>query len=212
MDSLTTTELGTAEPHTSRLRLPGESETSFRHRARRAATIARVLVEACLANRCVQEFIADPTIPFFTVEGVTRSPIVRIEYEQAIAIGGLGETLFATRTKHWGPGPWVMPLEPEDWFFPERITYLYRENSLYNRRFEQRRRMKELLGKRWRKLVGTAKYHTKTIFLRDLSSEQARAIRRRLRVEPGEFWRAAQGKHFLCLPFRSLQREFDFGF
>jgi len=40
-----------------------------------------------------------------------------------------------------------MPLEPDDEFFAYRVTYFYRENSLYNRRFEQRQRLKELLGR-----------------------------------------------------------------
>ena len=54
-----------------------------------------------------------------------------------------------------------MPIEPDDVFFPDRVTYIYRGNSLYNRRFEQRQRLKELLGKRWRPLVEAAKRQTK---------------------------------------------------
>ncbi|MCC7422322.1 MAG: hypothetical protein IT428_18750, partial [Planctomycetaceae bacterium] len=126
------------------------------------------------------------------------------------AIGGLGEALDATKSKHWGDGPWVMPLRPEDEFFPDRITYLYRENSLYNRRFVQRRRMKELLGRRWRALVGEAKWKTKTLFLEALTGGQSAAIRRILHVEPPVFWRACQGHQFLDLPRRMIQRELPF--
>ncbi len=170
-----------------------------------------MLVEGCLANRCMQQFIADPALPY-TEASVSSDPTVRIEYEQAIAIGGIGETLDATKNKHWGAGPWVMPLERDDDFFPDRITYLYRENSLYNRRFEQRRRLKELLGKRHRPLVEHAqnRYITKAIFLRDLTDTQGHAIRRILSIEPGDFWRACKGKLFLSLPPRLLQLEIDF--
>ena len=51
-------------------------------------------------------------------------------------MGGIGETLAATKSKSWGEGPFILPLKPNDWFYAERITYIYRKNSLYNRRFE----------------------------------------------------------------------------
>jgi hypothetical protein len=187
------------------VRLPDESDAAFRNRAERSGEIARLLITACLQNRKVRELIAGGSL---TELSVRRSPIVRVEFDQAIAIGGIGETLDATRSKHWGDGPWIMPLEPDDDFFPERITYLYRSNSLYNRRFEQRQRLKQLLGKN-RKLVGEAKYFTKSLFLKKLTRDQAAAIRRCLNVEPGDFWRAVNGK-FLNLPKRSIRREFEF--
>ncbi len=124
---------------------------------------------------------------------------------------GSSACLSATASKRWGDGPWVMPLEPEDEFFPDRVTYIYRANSLYNRRFEQRRRLKELLGKRLRPLVETAKRRTKTLFLDLLTREEADAIRRILTVEPAVFWRACKGRTFLDLPPRWVQRELDFG-
>lgn len=194
------------------LRFDGETDAEFRARAERAAVIAKILSDACLANRCMQQYIADPTLPWITEDGAQHNPTVRVEYEQAVAIGGIGETLAATTSKHWGDGPYILPLKVDDEFFAGRITYLYRENSVYNRRFEQRRRLKELLGRRHRKLVEQAKnrYCTKTIFLRDLTGEQAAAIRRILNVEPGEFWRACRGKTFLDLPPRMVQLEFAF--
>ena len=45
------------------MRIAGESDDAFRDRAERAARIAKVLVEASLANRCVQDYIADPALP-----------------------------------------------------------------------------------------------------------------------------------------------------
>lgn len=188
------------------MRLQDESDEAFRERAIRAGDYARILVTACFQNKRVQELLAQNQV---SKRSLHACPIVRVEFEQAIAIGGIGETLDATKSKHWGDGPWIMPLEPDDDFFPERITYLYRENSLYNRRFAQRIRMKELLGK-YRKLVGTAKYWTKEVFLKHLTSDQATAIRRCFGIEPGIFWRAAQGKVLLTLPGREVQREFDF--
>ena len=159
----------------------------------------------------MQQYIGDDGLPEYTAESVRHSPIVRVEYEQAIAIGGIGETLYATRSKHWGDGPRVAPLEEEDWFDSQRITYVYRENSLYNRRFEQRMRMKDLLGRRFRRLVGQAKYRTKKVFLSTMTAEEADVIRRIFGVEPGVFWRACKGKHFLDLPPRLVQLELDFG-
>jgi len=193
------------------LRFDGESDDEFRMRAARAGRIAKVLVEACLANRWVQEFMADPAMPEWTADNVRTSPTVRVEYEQAIAIGDLGSCLSATKSKHWGAGPWVMPLEPDDEFFPYRVTYLYRPDSLYNRRFEQRQRPKELLGRRWRPLVEAAKRRTKTLFIEGLTKGEAEAIRRVLSVSPDRFWRAATGRELLRLPPRLVQREFEFG-
>ncbi len=195
-------------PHA--LRLPGEGEEAFRERAERAAGIAKVLIEACLRNACMRRYIADPELPLITEESVRRSPTVRVEYEQAVAIGGVGEALDATKSKHWGDGPWVMPLLPDDEFFPDRITYLYRANSLYNRRFEQRKRLKELLGRRWRKLVGEAQWHPKGVFLDRLKDEQTQAIRRILAIDPGRFWRGCRGREFLALPKRLVQRTLPF--
>lgn len=116
----------------------------------------------------------------------------------------------ATRSKHWGAGPQILPLKPADWFYADRITYEYRPNSLYNQRFEQRRRLKELLGKRWRPLVAQSKFHTKKIFLANLTEREARAIRNCIGVEPGEFWRASNGKLMLTLPAREVQRTLGF--
>lgn len=83
----------------------------------------------------------------------------------------------------------------------DRVTYLYRANSVYNRRFEQRRRLKELLGP-WRPLVETAKRRTKTLIIDGLTKEERDVIRRILSVPLGRFWRACHGREFLSLPPR----------
>ncbi len=192
------------------LRFPNETDTEFRQRAKQAGQYARLLLDACLSNECVQGYANDPEFPLLTMEDFQKHPIVRIEYEQAIAIGGLGETLRATKYKHWGEGPYILPLQQEDWFYPDRITYIYSENSLFRKRFEQRKRMKELLGKKHRPLVETAKRSTKKIFLKFLTDEQAKAIQRILDIEPGIFWRMAKGRAFHPLPPREVQLEFQF--
>ena len=63
--------------------------------------------------------------------------------------------------------------EPDDFFYPDRIAYRFKEHSLYNRRFHQRRRLKKLL-RIHRKLVGDAKSSTKGDFLKSLTTEQRR--------------------------------------
>lgn len=184
------------------LRLEGETDDEFRHRAERAALYAKALVEACLENVEVQEMIADPDDPH-TEASLRRNPIVRIDYEQAICIATIGEGLYATRSKSWGSGPNILPLEKDDPVQGTRIIYIFKESSVYNRRFLQRRKIKDLLGKKYRKLVGEAKTR-KAIFLENLLPEHALAIRRILGVDPALFWRTCRGKTFLDLPDKPL--------
>ena len=66
------------------LRLPGEGDQEFQQRAEQMAGIARVLVDAALANHCIQNFIADAQLPMWTEASQRRSPTIRLEYEQAI--------------------------------------------------------------------------------------------------------------------------------
>ena len=174
------------------LRLRDEGDAEFRDRAERAGCYARLLVDAALANLDIQRFIANPDLPY-TVESERRSPTVRIDYDEAFAVCGIGEGLQATKSKHWGEGPQILPLEPDDPVDPVRILYVFKEGSLYNRRFMQRRRMKELLGRRYRKLVQTARGFTLAVFLENLAADQAYAIRRILQMEPRTFWRACKG-------------------
>ena len=178
---------------TRSLRVPNESDDAFRARAERAAGHAKILVEAALANHCIQSFIADPQLPY-TEQGERRSPTVRIEYEEAFAIGGIGECLQATRNKSWGDGPNIQPLRPDDPVDPARILYVFKEGSRYNLRFEQRQRLKQLLGRKYRPLVQMAKGLSKSVFFENLTAEQAYAIRRILQIDPTTFWQASRGR------------------
>ena len=182
------------------LRLPGEGDEAFIARAERAAAYARILTDAALANECIQAYIADPQLPTWTEEGERRNPTIRLDYAEAMAIGGLGETIQATRSKHWGSGPNVLPVASDDPVDPMFITYVFKEGSRYNLRFLQRRRLKELLGKKYRPLVEQAKSFTLRVFLENLTAERAYAIRAILQMEPSEFWRAAKGREIYELP------------
>lgn len=189
------------------LRFADESLDAFHARADRAARYARILVNAALQNHCVRALIADPG-SLITEESQRRSPTVRVEFDQAIAIGDIGSCLSATRNKHWGDGPYILPLEADDPVDARFVLYLYKDSSQYNRRFEQRQEMKRLLGPH-RRLVGQAKgkFTTKEIFLRDLTPEEASAIHNSLGLTPGEFWRAANGlSYFGPLPRPRLLR------
>jgi len=126
-----------------RLRLEGETDTAFKSRVERAARDAQLLVRAAFNNVCVRSMIAEPSLPDWE-ESIRANPPLRVEYEQAIAIGDLESCLSCTRSKHWGAGPWLMPLDRNDPVDPVRVLYVYRESSLQRRRFVQRQRMKQL--------------------------------------------------------------------
>lgn len=165
---------------------------------RRIGRIARVLVDAALANEHIQEYIADPTEPrLWSTESVTRNPTVHLEWEHASVFAGLGDGLAAAKHKNFGEFLGVRPLQPDDPVHWSRVLFRYKSTSPYNRRIEQRRAMKRILGRKARKLVGQANGETKTRFLATLRPEDAETIRRRLRVDPGRFWRASNGREFL---------------
>jgi len=193
------------------LRLPGETDQQFRSRAERTVIIANHLIDAALSNHYIQDYIADPLLPY-SVDSQRRNPTVRIDYDEAYAICGIGEGLRAAKHKHWGDGPYILPLEPDDPVDSVFVLYVFKQGSRYNRRFEQRRRLKQLLGKRFRTLVEKAKYKraTKRLFLETLTDDEAQAIRRLINVEPAIFWRAARGRIFLKLPPRETQLYLPF--
>lgn len=166
------------------------------------ARIAKILIDAALANRDIQTFLRDLTPPrLWTVAGVRRNPTCRVEWEHVTVIGGVGEALAAARHKNWGEFLGVQPLKPDDPVHWCRILYLYKETSPYNRCMEQRKTLKRILGRKHRTLVTLAARSTKRDFLgRYLTEAGAYVIRRRLRLDPGQFWRAARGKDFLDLP------------
>jgi hypothetical protein len=116
-----------------------------------------------------------------------------------------GEAHAAAKHKRWGRFLGIFPLARDDPIHPYRIVYCYKPTSPYNRRVEQRRELKRILGRKHRPLVTNASRSTKTEFLRSLTSDQIIAIKRRLKMEPGQFWRVAKGKEFVPLPKRPKQ-------
>lgn len=175
--------------------------------AERMARIARVLVDAALANHNIQDYLADPRPPrLWTIDGVRRNPTCRVEWDDAVVIGGIGDSLAAARHKNWGSFIGVLPLQPDDPVHWCRILYLYKPTSPYNRRVEQRKALKRILGRKHRKLVTQAMSCTKREFLTHwLTEEGADVIKRRLNLDPAQFWRAAKGREFLTLPTRPVQ-------
>ena len=106
----------------------------------------------------------------------------------------------ATKSKHWGTGPRILLLRPDDPVDPVRILYVFKEGSRYNLRFLQRQMLKKLLGRRYRPLVQMAKSFTQTVFLEQLTAQQSYVIRQLFHMQPVEFWRASKGKILIELP------------
>lgn len=175
--------------------------------AERTGRIARVLIDAALANHDIQGHLRDLTSPrLWTLDGVRRNPTCRVEWEYVTVIGGVGESLAAARHKNWGGFLGVQPLMSDDPVHWCRILYLYKATSPYNRRVEQRKDLKRILGRKHRKLVTQAMGSTKRDFLaHSLTEAGAYAIKRRLNLDPGQFWRAAKGQDFLQLPDPPVQ-------
>jgi hypothetical protein len=177
-----------------------------REQAERGGQIARVLVDAALANHDIRTYLRDLNPPrLWSIDGIRRNPTCRVEWEHAVVIGGIGESLAAARHKNWGPFIGVLPLAPDDPVHWCRILYLYKASSPYNRRVEQRHALKRILGRQHRPLVTLAARSTKRDFLAALTELGSHVIQRRLRLDPGQFWRAAQGHDFLDLPTPSVQ-------
>ncbi|MHB1422853.1 MAG: hypothetical protein ACYC3I_06605 [Gemmataceae bacterium] len=173
----------------------------------RTVRIAKALIDAALANQRIQVYLRDLTPPrLWTVAGVRSNPTCRVEWEHVVVIGGVGEALAAARHKNWGEFLGVLPLRPDDPVHWCRILYIYKSTSPYNRRVEQRKALKRILGRRHRKLVTLAARSTRRDFLdRHLTEAGAYVIRRRLHLDPREFWRAARGTTLLDLPLPPRQ-------
>jgi hypothetical protein len=172
-----------------------------------AASPASTFAQAALANRDIRSYRDDPRYAgIWTMERVARHPTVRVVFEHAEVIGGPGESLAAACHKNFGRFLGIQPLRPDDPVHPCRILFVYKATSPYNRRVEQRRALKRLLGRQYQSLVTKASRSTKKDFLKfDLTPEAAKTIARRLKLDPGRFWRVAKGKEFLELPLAPRQ-------
>lgn len=163
--------------------------------------IARALVDGAFANLDVREHMKDPVFgSMWTPERLKRSPPVRVEYETTTVISGIGEGMSIGRGKNWGDVLGVFPVRPEDPVHPTRMLYIYKENNPYNKRFEQRERMRAMMPARYKKLVSRALRTQKKWFLEELTDDAITAIREALRLGPEEFWRAAKGRAWVAFP------------
>jgi hypothetical protein len=160
------------------------------------------------ASRFIEAALANPGVVANTLGGeaaIRANPPVRLRFEEASAYGNLGECLDATKSKSWGELIGVFPIEPDFPFDGQRIQYVFHANSRYNRRFMQRGWLKRRLGK-LRNLVGLAMESTKGEWLallrdgRRVDRVRAEHALARLKLSPGDFWRAVKGKIWLNVP------------
>ncbi|MCE9567321.1 MAG: hypothetical protein K8U57_35415 [Planctomycetes bacterium] len=164
------------------------------------------LVEAALANLDIQDSMTDPELGrIWRQESIRRSPTCRNEWEYVTVIATVGEAQAAAKHKRFGAFLGIFPLARDDPVHPYQILYCYKSASPYNRRVEQRRELKRILGKKHRPLVTRASRSTKRDFLRTITTDQIHAIRLRLTLDPSRFWRVAKGKEFVLLPKRPRQ-------
>jgi hypothetical protein len=120
-------------------------------------------------------------------------------------LGQLGESLCASRQKAWGELVGVRPVEPRDPIDPIRVLYAFKDTAPYQKRFEQRRRLCQMLGKCYAALVMQAFRSGKREFLERLTEDEAARIRGRTGLEPGRFWRVSKGREVIKWPEPSRQ-------
>jgi hypothetical protein len=126
--------------------------------------------------------------------------MVRVEFEHTFVLGRLGESLCAAGHKAWGDFLGIRPLEARAPVHPSRIVYAFKAAAPYQRRFEQRRRLRRMLGKGYAPLAPRAMGTGKAEFLASLSEDEAARVRARTGLEPGGFWRAVKGREFIRWP------------
>lgn len=88
-----------------RLRFDGETDEQFCERADRAGRYAKFLVEACLANGCVQQYIADPNDrwgKFWLRRGAKVADLDRIGKNLGVSAPKGGWTKRSTQGKIFG--------------------------------------------------------------------------------------------------------------
>ncbi len=156
-------------------------------------------VATCLDNEYVSGYLTNRR-PGWSRTSLEASPIVWVEFQHAVVLGRLGESLCAARHKAWGEFLGVRPLETRDPVHPSRVAYAFKATAPYQRRFEQRRRLRRMLGKEYSKLVPRAMGAKKAEFLAALSEHEAVRVRARTGLGPGRFWRVVKGREFVAWP------------
>ncbi|MDD5356583.1 MAG: hypothetical protein PHS53_00330 [Candidatus Pacebacteria bacterium] len=158
--------------------------------------LARKCIAAAFSNADVQRAIERRLM---TVTEIYRHTPIALEFEHAASVSDLGTCVSCSGTKNsFGRCIGLSPLDVETPCDHERILYLYRRTSPYNRRVEQRAYLKEKL-KKHRTLVALAMRNSKSEFIRDHGAT-AEIIERTFRMPLGQFWRVARGKEFIEFP------------
>jgi hypothetical protein len=120
-------------------------------------TAREALINAALTNLDIRDYLADPHLGrIWAEEAIRRCPVCKNEWEYVTVIATTGEAHSAAKHKSWGRFLGVVPLARDDPVHPYRILYCYKSTSPYNRRVEQRRELKRILGKGHRSLVTKA--------------------------------------------------------
>ena len=176
-------------------------------------TVARFedLVAGCLGNRDIQEYMRDDQYRKFWVrERIAKNPTLRVEYEYTTVISTVGEAIGVGKHKRWGRVYEIVPLGVDDPVHPTRMLFIFKDSNPYNQRYEQREAMRAMLPPWHRKLVSRAMRDTKALFLQELTDCEITAIREGLKMEPGDFWRAAigAGRGTLCIPRQVMMFDF----
>jgi hypothetical protein len=155
------------------------------------------LVDAALANNCIQEFQRDPDYKhLWTTEVVGNNPPVRVNFEHAVVLGTISEAGDIAKSKSWGKLTNIDPLQEDDLVYPRNITYILKNTSVLRMRWEFRDSFKAVLGKD-RRLVNCAMRQTKRFFLESLQPTDRATVRHRLGLSPAEFWQAVRyGERF----------------
>lgn len=167
----------------------------------RAIAFARKCIAAAFANIDVQRAIERKVT---TATEIYQHTPIALEFEHAVSIADIGTCVSCSGTKaSFGQCIGISPLDAEMPCDHERVLYLYRCSSPYNRRIEQRLYLKGKL-KSNRKLVALAMRKSKTEFVRD-QGFASQIIQHTFELPLGRFWRVVRGKEFIEFPKQPAQ-------
>ena len=127
-------------------------------------------VEACLANECIKSYLADGRTGW-CLESLQIYPVVQVEFEHAFVLGQVGESLSIARQNVWGDFLGVRPLHPHYPIDPLRVMFAFKDSAAYQKRFEQRGRLRRMLRKHYAPFVLRALRSGKGEFLSGLTED-----------------------------------------
>jgi hypothetical protein len=150
------------------------------------------LVQAAESNHSILEFRKDPRYKdLWPRESIRQNPPVRVEFEHAIVFATINEAVSIAKGKTWGSIVKIQGLLPEDVLYPLNISYTLKATSRQRMCWEWRGTLRNLLGSD-RRLVTMAMRASKSSFITELTNNDARTIRKKLDLEPPDFWVAVR--------------------